>query len=81
LWFSTFSGVIEIVGGKVKVKVVKTLFGNFVRVQIVARRKERLVALGEKDDLFLAGKVLLPHFIGQGQEECGLGLRNLVVLS
>ena len=41
-------------------KVVEALFGYLIR-KLVARRKERLVTLGEKDDLLLTGEMLLPH--------------------
>jgi hypothetical protein len=43
---------------------MEALLGYLI-CKIVVRRKERLVALGEKDDLLLAGEVLLPHFIRQ----------------
>ena len=61
-------------------KVVEALFGYLIR-KLVARRKERLVTLGEKDDLLLTGEMLLPHFIWQRQKECSLGLCEYRFLS
>jgi len=42
---------------------MKALLGYLVCIQGVVRRKERLVTLGEKDDLLLTREVLLPHFV------------------
>ena len=42
---------------------MKALFGYLVCIQNVIRRKERLVTLGEKDDLLFTREVLFPHFI------------------
>jgi len=45
------------------VKVVEALFSYLVYLLIAGRRKERLVALGKKNDLLLTGEVLLPHLV------------------
>lgn len=44
-------------------KVVESLFSHLVYFLIAGRRKERLVALGKKYDLLLAGKVLFSHLV------------------
>jgi hypothetical protein len=45
------------------VKVVEALFSYLVYFLIAGRRKERLVALGKKDDLLLTGEMLLPYLV------------------
>lgn len=44
-------------------EIMKALFGYLVFIQNLVRRKERLVTLGEEDDLLLTREVLLPHFV------------------
>lgn len=53
-------------------KVVEALFSYLVCFLAAGRWKERLVALGKKNDLLLTGEMLLPYLVRQGKKESSL---------